>query len=116
MIKAEKMFYNGKVYTVDANESVQTAFCVADGRFIAVGSDAEKMALCDETTEKVDLKGQVVLPGLIDTHLHVVHTGTIKMQLDLHGMDKQEILDLVKEKAQTLEPGKWIQVWGWIND
>lgn len=116
MQRAEKMFYNGKIYTVDSKESVQTAFCIYDDRFMAVGSDEEMLALCDESTEKVDLKGQVVVPGLIDTHLHVVHTGTIKMQLDLHGMDKKEILEQVKQVAQTLEPGKWIQGWGWIND
>ena len=115
-MKAEKMFYNGKIYTVDANESVQTAFCIYDDRFIAVGSDEEMLAFCDENTEKIDLKGQVVLPGLTDTHLHVVHTGTIKMQLDLHGMTKEEILEQVKETAKTLAPGKWVQGWGWIND
>ncbi|MBR7147331.1 MAG: amidohydrolase, partial [Firmicutes bacterium] len=105
MQKAQKMFYNGKIYTVDSNESVQSAFCIYDDRFMAVGSDEEMLALCDESTEKVDLKGQVVVPGLIDTHLHVVHTGTIKMQLDLHGMDKQVILEQVKQVAQNLEPG-----------
>ena len=67
-------YINGKVYTVDQKFSTATAFGISDDRFAIVGTDQEVLAHCTPETPVVDLKGQVVLPGLTDAHLHV--TGT----------------------------------------
>ena len=45
--KADRVYVNGKVYTVDANDSVQSAFCVKDDRFVAVGTEEEVLKYCD---------------------------------------------------------------------
>ncbi|MBQ8589467.1 MAG: amidohydrolase [Firmicutes bacterium] len=114
--KADRVYVNGKVYTVDAKDSVQSAFCVKDDRFMAVGTEEEVLKYCDENTERIDLGGQVVLPGLIDSHLHVNLVGLAKIELKLHEKQKEEILQMVAEAYEKTGPGQWIRGWGWINN
>lgn len=112
---ADQVYFNGKVYTVDQMGSVQQAFCVQGDRFLAVGSNEEMLAYCGEKTERIDLNGKVVLPGLIDSHMHIQNTGIIKLELDLRGMEKDKILAKVAEAYHHSGPGKWILGRGWIN-
>lgn len=116
MRKLEKAYLNGKVYTVDQDFSVASAFGISGDRFAAVGTDEEIRSLCDENTEIIDLEGRTVLPGLIDSHLHVNNTGAMKMELNAVAKQKQEILDLVAEAYKTTKAGEWIVGRGWIND
>ena len=114
--KPDTAYVNGKVYTVDKDFGTATAFCVSDDRFIAVGTDEEIKALCTPDTKVVDLQGQVVLPGLIDSHLHIHNTGCMKLELNVVGKSRQEIIDDVAEAYKTVRPGQWIVGRGWIND
>jgi len=116
MRKLDIAYINGKVYTVDQKFSTATAFGISDDRFAIVGTDQEVLAHCTPDTPVVDLKGQVVLPGLTDAHLHVTGTGALKMELNIVGKQKQEILDMVAEAYKTVKPGEWIVGRGWIND
>ena len=113
--KADRVYVNGKIYTVDAENTVVQAFCIKDDRFMAVGTEEEVLKYCDEKTERIDLNGQVVLPGLIDAHLHIQSTGIGKMELDLNGKTKEEILEIVADAYKNGEPGKWILGRGWVN-
>ena len=61
------MCKNGFVYTVDAVRSRAQAFAVGDGKFLAVGSNDDMMAVTGKDTKVVDLKGKMVMPGLVDT-------------------------------------------------
>ncbi|MBI4447304.1 MAG: amidohydrolase family protein [Acidobacteria bacterium] len=68
--KADMILYNGKVVTVDANFSLAEAIAIRGEKIIAVGKTDDVLRLSDETTQKIDLKGRTVIPGLIDTHNH----------------------------------------------
>ena len=116
MRKPDVAYVNGKVYTVDPNFSVATAFCLSDDRFVAVGTDEEIRALCTPETRVVDLHGQVVLPGLIDSHLHINNTGAMKLELNVVAKQRREIVDMVAQAYQTIRPGEWIVGRGWLND
>ena len=116
MRKPDVAYVNGKVYTVDPNFSVATAFCLSDDRFVAVGTDQEIRALCTPETRVVDLHGQVVLPGLIDSHLHINNTGAMKLELNVVAKQRREIVDMVAQAYQTIRPGEWIVGRGWLND
>ena len=96
MRKLDCAYINGKVYTVDQKFTVASAFGLSDDRFAIVGADEEVLAQCSPETPVVDLKGQVVLPGLIDSHLHVVGTGALKLELNVVGKQKAEILDMLR--------------------
>ena len=67
---ADLVLTNGKVLTVDANDSVVQAIAVANGTIIAAGSAADVGAFIGPRTRVVDLRGRAVTPGLIDSHVH----------------------------------------------
>ncbi|RDL25660.1 hypothetical protein D884_00256 [Pseudomonas sp. URMO17WK12:I10] len=72
---ADLILFNGKLHTVDRENPNATAVAIKDGRFIAVGSDAEAMAHKGTATQIVDLRRRTVIPGLNDSHLHLIRGG-----------------------------------------
>ena len=116
MRKLDTAYINGKVYTADEQFSIATAFGISDGRFAVVGTDREILSACSSETRVIDLSGKSVLPGLIDSHLHICGTGALKLELYLVGAGKQEILDKVSQAYQKAKPGEWIVGRGWNND
>jgi predicted amidohydrolase YtcJ len=69
---ADAIYVNGVVITVDASRPYAEAFAVTNGRFSAVGSNAELRRLATSATQVIDLKGMTVTPGFNDVHLHPV--------------------------------------------
>jgi len=71
-INADQVYYNGNIYTVDDEEPWAQAFAVKDGKFIAVGSNAEikRYQGAVSKTQVIDLRDKMVLPSFIDTHQH----------------------------------------------
>jgi predicted amidohydrolase YtcJ len=66
----ETVFINGHIITVDHKFSIAQAVAISRGRFTAVGSNADVKKLAGPQTTTIDLKGQTVIPGLADDHLH----------------------------------------------
>src|SRR4051794_27481393 len=62
--------HHGQIVTVDAGFSIKQAMAVREGRIVAVGTDADVLALKGAATQVLDLGGKMVLPGLIDSHVH----------------------------------------------
>ena len=69
---ADSIYHNGKIVTVSEARPVAQAVAIRGNRFIAVGSDAEVMKTRGASTKVVDLKGQSVVPGLIESHGHPI--------------------------------------------
>jgi predicted amidohydrolase YtcJ len=111
--KADRIFTNGHIITMSENMPEIEAFAV-DGRFIkAVGTSAE-MREAYPLAEEVDLGGKDVLPGIIESHGHMLNLGRIKMRVDLQGInDPREIVQKLKERVTATTPGEWIDGWGW---
>src|ERR1700676_197225 len=65
---ADAVYVNGYVYTVDAREAVHEALVVRDGRIAYVGPNAGARALAGSATRVIDLKGRLLMPGLVDGH------------------------------------------------
>ncbi len=72
---ADLIAYNGHIVTLDPQSSEAQAVAVRDGRIVAVGTDAEVLALAGPDTEQIDLAGQTVVPGLGDNHFHGIGGG-----------------------------------------
>ena len=66
-VVADTIYRNGFIYTVNAYRGTAEAFAVKDGKFIAVGSDDDMKAFEGKDTRKVNLKGKMVMPGVVDT-------------------------------------------------
>ena len=67
---ADTLIYNAHIYTVDSTFSEAEAMAIRDGLIVAIGSEAEVLALKGPRTEMMELNGRVVLPGFIDIHTH----------------------------------------------
>jgi len=113
---ADLLLLNGRIVTVDPDFSIVEAVAVGDGKIIAVGSSDEVARWRGEGTEVVDLGGKVVLPGLIDSHLHMLGTGLAMAQINCRTPPMRSIADIVKaveEAVARAKPGDWIQGRGW---
>jgi len=114
--RADLVLLNGKVVTVDPEFSVAEAVAVKDRRIVAVGSTAEIEGLVGAGTEVIDLEGRMVLPGLIDSHIHMVSTGLTMSMIDCRTPPMDSIADIVvavRERAEKARAGEWIAGRGW---
>lgn len=107
--EADLILLNGKVITADCDFSVAEAVAVDDGRIIAVGASEEIRALAGESTRVIELNGAAVLPGLIDSHAHLVSLGNELVRLNISpAKSYQDIIELVAQRVADSEPGEWI--------
>ena len=106
---ADLVVMNADVHTVDAAAPRAQAFAVREGRFMAVGGDAEVRALIGPETEVRDAGGATVVPGFIDGHVHFGSGTSLVRGVDLTGIpSKQEWLRIIAAKAEQLPDGAWI--------
>src|SRR4030042_1465921 len=109
--EADLVLINGKIIMVDPEFSTAQAVAVKGGRVQAVGSTEEIRRLAGKGTEVVDLKGRTVMPGLYDSHLHVVGTGTALQMINCRTPPLMSIGDMKKavaEKAEEAGPAGWL--------
>ena len=115
--KADAVYVNGNVYTVDPAFSRASAIAVKGDRICRVGADDEVLQKCrGEETKVIDLKGKTLIPGVIESHLHYRMLGEMLERIDIFQKSKPEILAKVREEAERLGPGKWIVSMGWNNE
>ena len=109
--EADLILVHGKVVTVDPAFSVREAVAVRGDRLLVVGSDAEVMATRGATTKVIDLKGRMVLPGLIDSHMHPTWASMTEFDHPIPAMETvADVLAYIKGRAGTLPPGDWVVV------
>lgn len=111
---ADLVIIGGKVVTIDNNFSITEAVAVQGDRIIFVGANKDVKKYITDKTKVIKLNGELVLPGLVDSHGHLTGYGKSLEHIDLVGTNSfQEVLNLVKEKVKTVEPGEWIRGRGW---
>jgi len=71
----ELILHNGNILTVDASNPRAEAVAIAEGRFLAVGSNDDVRHLAAGRAKQVDLEGKTVVPGFIDAHTHPSYAG-----------------------------------------
>jgi predicted amidohydrolase YtcJ len=111
---ADMILYNARIHTVDENRPTGEAMAVRDGMVLFVGSRRGAEALAGERTERVDLQGATVIPGMVDAHVHLMGLGAALRNIDLVGTRSyDEVIQLVVARAQSTPEGEWIQGRGW---
>lgn len=113
---ARVLYLNGNIYTMDAAQPRAQAMAIdlASGCILAVGSDDEVRRLADTQSEMVDLRGQTVLPGFIDAHIHLMSAAYRAHHIDAEMCTSEdEVAELVRQRAQQTPPGRWIQGGRW---
>ncbi|MGA9665456.1 MAG: amidohydrolase [Gallionella sp.] len=111
---ADLILHNGKIATNDPAQSFVPALSIRDGLVQAVGTDAEIMTRKGNLTQVVDLRRRTVIPGLNDSHLHLIRGGlNYNLELRWDGIPSLSLaLRMLKEQAQRTPPGQWVRVVG----
>lgn len=106
---ADTVLTNGRIITVDDAFSIAEAIAIAGDRILAVGSGPEVGAHVAPGTRIIDLKGQTVMPGLIDGHAHMDREGLKGIFPSLGPVRSiRDIQDRIAELASASRPGDWI--------
>ena len=110
---ADLVIVNAQVLTQDPAKPHAAAVAVRDGRIIAVGSNAEAAAFAGPGTRQVDAGGRLVIPGLIDSHMHAVRAA-LSYSVEVNWIGADTIGEAMRRlrKAATERPGAWIVVAG----
>lgn len=114
MTQADLIFYNGHITTLDSGNKEAEAIAVSGDRILQVGSDQEILALRNDRTQVIDLKKRCVIPGLIDSHTHLIRGGlNYNMELRWDGLRSlAEGLRMIREQAQRTPAPQWVRVVG----
>ncbi|WP_192347957.1 amidohydrolase [Algoriphagus sp. Y33] len=114
---ADLIFTNGVIYTVNEDQPKAEAVAVKNGMIIAVGSAEEIEKHKAENTEVIDLQGNTMTPGIIESHAHLMGIGYNKLELDLmYVKTYDELVEKVAQAVAQAKPGEWITGRGWHQD
>lgn len=106
---ADTILHSGTIVTVDEAFMKAEAVAIRDGRFAAVGTAVDVMALEGPDTVIVDLQGRTVLPGLIDSHVHQFDAAMNRVNVDLfEAKSIRDILERISARVDDVEPGEWV--------
>jgi hypothetical protein len=119
---ADLVYRNGLVYTADASDSVRHALAVRAGRIVYVGDDAGIAALTGKATRVVDLHGRMLMPGLIDGHMHPQSGGSrlLSCSLDYQPLTVAQMQQRIqacieREPPSKNDPERWLLVVNWFQ-
>jgi len=108
------MLVTGRVWTADPVQPWAEAVAVRDDRIIAVGSRADVEKLAGPATKRIDAAGGLVVPGMIDAHIHTIVGGLHLTSVQLRdAATKDEFVSRIGQYAKTLKPGAWITGGDW---
>jgi len=117
---ADTIYRNGYVYTVDARDRVQQALAVRKGRIVYVGDDAGAAGLAGKATKVIDLQGRMLMPGLIDGHMHPQSGGSrlLNCSLDYQNLTVQQFQSRIQaciDKDKKSGADRWLVVVNWFQ-
>src|SRR5262245_20855914 len=100
------ILFNGKITTLDPQNPEVTAIGIKNGLVSGIGSDDEIKKLAGKNTQQIDLKKRRVIPGLNDSHLHLIRGGlNYNMELRWDGVPSLAYaLEMLKEQVRRTPP------------
>jgi predicted amidohydrolase YtcJ len=112
-VSQKTIYYNGKIAT-NLNPYFAEAMTVADGKVLTTGTSSELFGAREPGSEVVDLGGHTVIPGLNDSHLHVIRGGLhYNLELRWDGVPSlADAMDMLKEQARRTPAPQWLRVVG----
>jgi predicted amidohydrolase YtcJ len=109
---ADMVITGARIYTVDSRRPLASALAVKNGRIVYVGEDASKYL--GAGVRHIEARGAAILPGLIDSHVHMEALGDELETFDFRDVRSvAEICELVRKEAARRKPGEWIRGRSW---
>jgi predicted amidohydrolase YtcJ len=116
-LSADLVLINANIRTMNPNQPTAQALAINKNKIVKVGTNKQIGQLINEKTKVLNFEGKTVVPGLIDTHIHVADFGRCLMWLDLTSAQSMgELQSMLEEKARQTPVGKWIVGRGWNQD
>src|SRR6202140_2711582 len=118
-MKPQLILHHGKITTLMRDTPEVTALAITDGNVTAVGNDATILPLAGDQTQKIDLNNRRVIPGLNDSHLHVIRAGlNYLLELRWDGVTSlRQALTMLRLQAENTPKGQWVRViGGWTGE
>lgn len=119
-MKIEKLFFNGKIITLNGTKDTVEAVAIKSGKIVKVGKEKDLMKLADENTVFRDLGGKTMIPGFIDSHSHFYKESLQQLtQVNLNSQpigtieSIKDIIHTLKEFAQNVPEGQLIKGFGY---
>lgn len=112
--QADLILMNGRIATQDDRRSFVDAVAIKNGRFLVVGTEREVMVTRGDNTQVVDLKKRTVIPGLNDSHIHLIRGG-LNYNLELRWDGVPSLADglrMLKNQVERTPPNQWVRVVG----
>lgn len=118
---AEIVYRHGAIYTVDQAGTVAQALAISGGRIVYVGNDTGAKPLIGKNTTVIDLAGRMVMPGLIDGHMHPVAAGIDLLKCNLSyasltvAQFRSRVQTCLDERSKTQASDSWLEVVNWFR-
>jgi predicted amidohydrolase YtcJ len=117
---ADSLYRNGFIYTVDAQDSTAQALAVRRGKIVYVGTNDGADRLVGDDTRVIDLQGRMMMPGLVDGHMHPLSGGLKLMSCSLHyeALTVEQFRSRIQaclDDSRDKEPGGWLVVQSWFQ-
>ena len=111
---ADLVLINGKIFTMNPSQPFAEAIVIEDAKIIQVGTNDAVKKWIGKDTKIINLKGKTVVPGFMDTHIHVSDFGRVLTWIDLCKVKSiKEMQSLLSVYVQKTPKGKWIIGRGW---
>jgi predicted amidohydrolase YtcJ len=116
-LAADLIIINANVRTMDRNQPNASAIAILGNRIVAVGSNDYINQLAGSSTKVIDARGQLVLPGFNDAHVHFMSGGFQLSSVDLRDANTaDEFADRVRDFASNLPKGQWVTGGDWDHE
>lgn len=112
------IIHHANIITLDDAKPQAQAIAIVNDKIIAVGNDADILQLKATNTKVVNANGRTIIPGLYDSHLHVIRAGRFyNTELRWDGVKSlKRALQMLKEQAARTPKGQWVRVVGGWNE
>lgn len=112
--QADLIITNGKIATMAKEGEFVQALAIKDGKIAATGANDKVLALKQKNTQVIDVAGRTVIPGLNDSHTHVIRAGlNYNMEVRWDGVRTlARAMEMLKEQAARTPDGEWVKVVG----
>ncbi|UCC40077.1 MAG: amidohydrolase [Candidatus Aminicenantes bacterium] len=111
---ADLVLLNGAIWTVNPDQPWAEAVAIEGEKISQVGSTEEIRKMVGSHTQVIDLGGDLVLPGFIDSHTHFLEGGFSLMRIQLYdAKNREEFVERIRAESQELEEGEWILDGNW---
>lgn len=117
-MNADVILINGRFSTLDRSNPNPEAVAISDGKFVGAGTEQDMRSLAGPVTQVIDLGGRRAIPGLIDSHMHIIRGGlNYNMELRWDGVRSlSQAMEMLKRQVAVTPPPQWVRVVGGFTE